>query len=172
MGSGFARADGDMFSISPSSPISGKPMLIYLNDTTLSLATISIENASGIIWSETIGFVNGSAVIGPISLSAGNYTLNAVLWQVNSTTGDFTTSVATLDFTVSLPIAEPEKYTPIQVIIVGISFVFLVLGVLAMFTFLSGRLLPQEAPKPVVTTPSDEGERIAAIAAVIKLRGK
>jgi Na+-transporting methylmalonyl-CoA/oxaloacetate decarboxylase gamma subunit len=111
-------------------------------------------------------------VIGPISLSAGNYTLNAVLWQVNSTTGDFTTSVATLDFTVSLPIAEPEKYTPIQVIIVGISFVFLVLGVLAMFTFLSGRLLPQEAPKPVVTTPSDEGERIAAIAAVIKLRGK
>jgi len=170
LGSGFARADGDMFNLSPLHPAPVTPFSIYLNNTSISLATITITDSSGnLTWSETLRAVNGSMMIGPLSLKSGNYTLFAVFWSVDSTADEISTFTSTYQFTVE---SQPDKYTPIQVIIVGISFVFLVLGVLAMFTFLSGRLLPQEAPKPVVTTPSDEGERIAAIAAVIKLRGK
>jgi Na+-transporting methylmalonyl-CoA/oxaloacetate decarboxylase gamma subunit len=166
---GISSASGEAIRTEPAIPVSGEDFTLTLNSTGNSIVMISIENETGyVFWSDIISLVDGSATLESLNLAEGNYTINATFWSVNVSTGELYPVFYNENFTVSHPIAAPEKYDAIFVIGVGILVVFSVLAMLALFTYITGRLLPEEKIKPVEI--SDDAEKIAAIAAVIKIR--
>lgn len=166
---GISSASGEAIRTEPAIPVSGEDFTLTLNSTGNSIVMVSIENETGhVLWTEIISLVNGSATVGPLNLAVGNYTINATFWSVSVSTGELSPVFYNESFTVSHPVAVPEKYDAIFVIVVGISVVFSVLALLALLTYVTGRLLPEEKTKQVEI--SDDAEKIAAIAAVIKIR--
>ncbi len=164
---GISAASGEEIRTEPTLPVSGEDFTITLNATENSIVMLSIENETGyVFWSDIVSLVNGSVTIGPLSLAEGNYTLNATFWSGNN--AGLTPTFYNKDFSVHPPVEAPEKYDAIFVIVVGISVVFSVLALLALFTYITGRFFPEEKAKPVEI--SDDSEKIAAIAAAIKFR--